>query len=268
MNTSSSIFFTLLLSMFLSSGEAFEASCLPATCGHGHGGLDIRFPFRLKPHQPQHSGVDQRFDLFCNNKNNSTMIHFPSYGDLVVKSISYNTRKLNLADPKTCVHEVFLNLNLSLTPFHYYYVVKNYTYFNCSAPLGTTVTEVPCLSGSQHHVYTSESPVPVSDSCRPIKTVAIPFAYSSYLSDNSFGLGLTWELSEPEDSGLQSKTGRFQLTQTKVLMRGIGGGLVVLAAAATVMISIKKALYSNKVGSHGEELLAQHKSMKHQSLLI
>lgn len=207
-----SIFFILLVSSVLSNGEAFEASGgLPATCGHGS--FDIRFPFRLKSHQPQHCG-DQSFDLFC--RNNSTMIHFPSYADLVVKSISYNSRKLNLVDPKTCVHEVFLNLNLSLTPFRYYYVVKNYTYFNCSASLGPNVTEVPCLSGSKHHVYTAESPVPVSDSCRAMKTVAIPFAYSSYLSDSSFGLGLTWELPEREEySGLQSKTGRFQLSQTK-----------------------------------------------------
>ncbi|XWS49693.1 hypothetical protein CRYUN_Cryun12cG0025100 [Craigia yunnanensis] len=254
MNTS--IFFILLLSIVLSSTEAFEASFTPTKCGHGHGGLDIRFPFRLKTHQPRHCG-DQGFDLFC--RNNSTMIHFPSYGDLVVKSISYNTRKLNLLDPKTCVHEVFLNLDLSLTPFHYYYVVKNYTYFNCSASLGPTVTKIPCLSGSQHHVYTVESPVPVPDSCRPIKTVAIPFAYSSYLSDSSFGLGLTWELPERDDSGFQSKTGWFQSAQKKVLMIGIGG-MLLLAAAAVLMISMKmkemkkkKILYTNILDSHGDQ---------------
>ncbi|XVE65142.1 hypothetical protein DITRI_Ditri07aG0157600 [Diplodiscus trichospermus] len=250
--------------------EGFEASCRPAKCCHGHGGLDIRFPFRLKTHQPQHCGGDQGFDLFC--RNNSTMIHLPSYGDLVVKSISYNTRKLNLLDPKTCVHEVFLNLNLSLTPFHYYYVVKNYTYFNCSAPLGPTVTEIPCLSGYQHHVYTVESPVPVPDSCRVIKTVAIPFAYSSYLSDSSFGLGLSWELPESKEYGFRSKTGWFQLAQKKELMIGIGGGTVLLAGVAMLMISMKKILYTS-IDSHGDqkenqfqqELLARHKYPKHQT---
>ncbi|XP_022718606.1 RING-H2 finger protein ATL22-like [Durio zibethinus] len=257
-----SVFFILLLSFVLSSTEAFEVSCPPAK--RGHGGFDIRSPFRLKTHQSQDCG-DHGFDLFC--RNNSTMIHFPSYGDLVVKSISYETRKLNLLDPKTCVHEVFLNLNLSLTPFHYYYVVKSYTYFNCSASLGPTITKIPCLSGSQHHVYTIESPVPVPDSCRPIKTVAIPFAYSSYLSDSSFGLGLTWKLPEREDSGSQPKTGWLDSAQKKVLV----AGMVVLAAAA--MLISMKILYTRILDSHGEQkenqfiedLLAQQKSLKHQS---
>ncbi|OMO52593.1 Protein kinase C-like, phorbol ester/diacylglycerol binding protein [Corchorus olitorius] len=206
----SSVFFIILLSsLVLSIAEAFDANYPPLKCGHG--ALDISFPFRLKTHQPQHCGGDEQgFDLFC--RDNSTMIHFPSYGDLVVKSISYDTRKLNLLDAKNCVHEVFLNLNLSLTPFHYYYVVKKYTYLNCSASLGPSVREIPCLSGSQHHVYTIESSAAMPDSCRPIKTVAIPFAYSSYLSDNSFGLGLTWEeLPERDNSGFHSagKTGNF-----------------------------------------------------------
>lgn len=32
----------------------------------------------------------------------------------------------------------------------------------------------------------------VPNFCRVVKTVPIPFEYSPYLSDNSFGLGLTW----------------------------------------------------------------------------
>ncbi|XP_022737697.1 RING-H2 finger protein ATL22-like [Durio zibethinus] len=263
MNTSS--FFLLLLSLVLSISEAFEASCPPAKCGHG--GFVIKFPFRLKTHQPLQCGDgDQGFDLFC--RNNSTVIHFPSYGDLVVESISYDTMKLNLLDPKNCVHEVFLNLNLSLTPFHYYFVLKNYTYFNCSVSLGPSVAEIPCLSGSQHHVYTVESPVRVPDSCRIIKTVAIPFAYSSYLSDSSFGLGLTWELPEPVDSSFHSKAGWSHLAQKKVLM--IGG--IVLLAAAAVLMSVK-ILRAKIVDSHGEKenqfteelIAAQHKSPMHQS---
>ncbi|OMO59586.1 hypothetical protein CCACVL1_24744 [Corchorus capsularis] len=238
---SSAFFILLLSSLVLSITEAFDANYPPLKCGHG--ALDISFPFRLKTHQPQH------FDLFC--RDNSTMIHFPAYGDLVVKSISYDTRKLNLLDPKNCVHEVFLNLNLSLTPFHYYYVVKKYTYLNCSASLGPSVREIPCLSGSQHHVYTVESPASVPDYCRAIKTVAIPFAYSSYLSDNSFGLGLTWEeLPERDHSGFRSKT---------VL---IIVGMVLIAAA---MLISMKILYSKRLDSQGdkesqfsEDLLPQH----------
>lgn len=132
------------------------------------------------------------FELIC--RENAAAIHFPSHGDLVVKSIIYYPRKLNLIDPKNCVHEVFIDLNLSLTPFHYYYSVRNYTYLNCSAPVSYPFAEIPCLSGVGFHVYTVESSLPVPRSCKKIKTVGIPFSYSSYISDNMFGLGLTRDL--------------------------------------------------------------------------
>lgn len=203
-------FFHILFfsSLFLSI-EAFEANCPTVKCGHG--GPDIHFPFHVKGQQPQYSG-HSGFELVC--KDNTTIIHFPSYGNLAVKSISYDTKRINLFDPKNCVHEVFLNLNFSLTPFSYYYFVKNYTYLNCSTRLSPSFIEVPCLSGSSHHVYTVESTLAVPVSCRPVKTMAIPFSYSPYLADNSFGLGLTWSFNGCEDCeakrgqwGFQSKSG-------------------------------------------------------------
>ncbi|CAK7356319.1 unnamed protein product [Dovyalis caffra] len=187
------IFYVLFSSMFLTT-KAFESICPIVKCSHG--GPDIRFPFRVVGQQPQHCG-HPGFELFC--KENTTMIHFPTYGPLVVKSISYDIRKLSLLDPKNCVHEVFLNLNLSGTPFQYYYLLKNFTYLNCSTRLSPSFDEVSCLSGSRHHVYTVESSLPTPVSCRPLKTIPIPFSYSSYLADNSFGLGLTWSLPGCED---------------------------------------------------------------------
>jgi len=47
-------------------------------------------------------------------------------------------------------------------------------------------------------VYTVDPAVPVPGSCEGVKTVAIPFAYSPYLSDKSLGLRLTWHLRELE----------------------------------------------------------------------
>lgn len=167
----------------------------------GDAGPDIRYPFHIKgQQQPQHDGALPGFELI--RKDNTTTIHFPSYGDLVVKSISYDTKRIDLVDPKKCAHRVFLNLNLTLTPFHYYYVLKNYTYLNCSTTLPPpNFIEVPCLSGSNYHVYTVDPALPVPSSCKEVKTVAIPFKYSPYLSDNdSLGLRLTWDLRESEDS--------------------------------------------------------------------
>ncbi|XP_031250803.1 RING-H2 finger protein ATL22-like [Pistacia vera] len=186
--------FILFVTSFYANTNPIEASWPTVKCSHDTPEPDIHFPFRLKGQLPQHCG----FELFC--KENTTMIHFPSYGDLVVKSISYDTKKLQLLDPKNCVHEVFLNLNLSTSLFRYYYVVKNYTYLNCSARLPPSFKKVPCLSGSTHFVYTVKPSLAVPLSCSVVKTIAIPFAYSPYISDNTFGLGLTWELPGCEDS--------------------------------------------------------------------
>ncbi|KAL6349585.1 hypothetical protein AAG906_034242 [Vitis piasezkii] len=200
--------FLILISDIFLHVEAFDATCPPAKCGDG--APDIRFPFRLKGQQPQHCGYPG-FELVC--KENSTMIQFPSYGDLVIQSISYDMKKLNLLDPKSCVHEVFLNLNLSLTPFQYYYHVKNYTYLNCSAQLSPSFAPVPCLI---------------------------------LISDNTFGLGLTWTLPGCNEKGghcnLQSKTG----DQTSCFNKGFSNkhlviGLItgIFAFIVAILISIK-----------------------------
>jgi hypothetical protein len=208
------IFFILFSSTFLraSTEAAAEPNCPVKQCSHG--GPKIQFPFHVKgdPQLQRPSG----FEVVCKGDNNTTTIHFPSYGDLVVRSISYGDKRLNLLDPKNCVHEVFLNLNLSLTPFHYFYGVKNYTYLNCSSRLPSSFPEVPCLSGAGHHVYTVESSLGVPDSCRRVKSVAIPFLYSPYISDNSFGLGLSWDnLPGSEDRRLKDKTGRSDVAPDK-----------------------------------------------------
>ncbi|KAI3468999.1 hypothetical protein Pfo_025662 [Paulownia fortunei] len=189
----------------LTKASADGNSCTSAKCSHLS--PEIRFPFLIQGLQPHQCGLPE-FNLFC--RENRTMIHFPTYGDLVIKSISYDKRRLSLLDPKNCVHEVFLNLNLSLTPFSYAYVVKQYKYINCSAKLVGSFEQVPCLSGSNHHVYTVESSFSVPLSCSSVKTVAIPFSYSPYLSDSSFGLGLTWNsigLNEEEDVEEEATSG-------------------------------------------------------------
>ncbi|XP_044476479.1 RING-H2 finger protein ATL22-like [Mangifera indica] len=191
-------FFILFVTSFYANTKPIEANCPPVQCSHDAAAPEIRYPFWLKDRLHQNCG-HPAFELFC--KENTTMIHFPSYGDLVVKSINYHTKKLQLVDPKNCVHEVFLNLNLSLpSVFRYYYVVKNYTYLNCSARLPPSFKQVPCLSSSSaYFVYTVKPSVEVPLYCRVMKTIAIPFAYSPYVADNSFGLGLTWELPRCEN---------------------------------------------------------------------
>lgn len=222
------IFLCLFPSIILAA-EASEINCPMINCSHE--APLIRFPFRLIDQQPQNCGY-LGFNLFC--KENTTTIHFSSYGDLIVNSISYETPKLNLLDPKNCVHEVFLNLNLSLTPFRYYNVLKKYTYLNCSSRLvSPSFLQIPCLSGTHHHVYTVESSLDVPDCCRLVKTIAIPFSYSPYLSDNSFGLGLTWD-SPSEDSKEKTEQVRwFETALGKVLT------ISIIAVAMTTLISME-----------------------------
>ncbi|PNT54713.1 hypothetical protein POPTR_001G154500v4 [Populus trichocarpa] len=247
------MFYILFFSMFLTI-KALESNCPTVKCSHD--GPDIRFPFRVAGRQPQHCG-QPGFDLVC--KENTTMIDFPSYGPLVVKSISYDFRKLSLLDPKNCVHEVFLNLNPSGTPFQYYYLLKNFTYLNCSTRLSPSLNEVSCLSDSRNHVYTVESSFHMPFSCRQLKTIPIPFSYSPYLADNSFGLGLTWSLPGCEDCESRGgscvfqskeglKTGCPSIAQDKgfsivhLLSSGTGSMILIILVfvfVMTTMISIK-----------------------------
>ncbi|KAK1419039.1 hypothetical protein QVD17_28195 [Tagetes erecta] len=153
--------------------------------------LDCKPTSKICNHDKPHLHFPFKLNSKC--KHNQTIINFQGYGELGIKSISHDPNKLTLFDPKDCVFEVFLNLNLEPTPFRYYHVVKNYTYLNCSRDHLGSFEQVPCLSGIKHHVYVVESSLDVYTSCEVVKTVSIPFAYSSYVSDDSFGLDLSWD---------------------------------------------------------------------------
>ncbi|XP_055821241.1 putative RING-H2 finger protein ATL21A [Solanum dulcamara] len=207
-------------------------SCSPINCANASD-LNIQFPFRL-----------HEFQLHC--KQNRTILHFPSYGDLVIKSISYDLKKLELIDPKNCVHEVFLNLNLSNTPFSYYYILKEYQYLNCSAEISSSLLQVPCLSGIGHHAYVVETSFVVPDYCNHVKTVGIPFSYSPFLSDNTFGLALTWHLTNSHEDSVATNftTGHFKglngITNDTAL------GCIILFIFIVVML-LKLSQYSKRV---------------------
>ncbi|MED6193861.1 hypothetical protein PIB30_023231 [Stylosanthes scabra] len=236
-----SFFIFLLLLTFQTSITIATYSGYQDSTKCSHGGPSIHYPFHIKGHSPLHHESLPGFELLC--KENLTTIHFPSHGDLVVKSISYDTRKIQLLDPKNCVHGVFLNLNLSSTPFQYYYVLKNYTYLNCSTKLSTpSFTEVPCLSSSSgSHVYTVDPELHVPGSCNGFKTVAIPFKYSPYISDNSLGLALTWNLPHSEETKEAiSKTTDSHTTRYTALGLSICSLVAAIALIIIIIIGIIK----------------------------
>ncbi|XP_073133135.1 putative RING-H2 finger protein ATL21A [Henckelia pumila] len=195
------IFFVSLLTQTTSHAET--NSCQPSKCNLKSS--EIRHPFRIQGLHPQHCGLPG-FQLFCQQE--KTSINFPDYGDLAVKSIFYDSKRLELVDPRNCVHEVFLNLNLSRTPFRYYHVLKQYKYIKCSSKIPSPLVQfVPCLSTDDsvhgNYVYTVELSFAVPGYCTTVKSVGIPFSYSSYLSDDSFGLELTWD-SAGEDENIEA----------------------------------------------------------------
>ncbi|XP_027362619.1 LEAF RUST 10 DISEASE-RESISTANCE LOCUS RECEPTOR-LIKE PROTEIN KINASE-like 1.2 [Abrus precatorius] len=221
--------FPFLFCVFSFQSSVTNAICHISKCGDT--GPDILYPFHTKGQRQDYDTLPS-FELLC--KNNVTTIQFPSYGNLVVKSISYDTKKIDLFDPKNCTHLVFMNLNLSLTPFHYFNVLKNYTYLNCSTSLPPPFVEVPCLSASSYHVYTVDPSLPVPGSCKRLKTVGIPFAYSPYLSDNSLGLGLTWDLRESQDIQSGNQTRDSHIARNAVI-----GFSIWVFVVAMIIISIK-----------------------------
>ncbi|XP_071742433.1 putative RING-H2 finger protein ATL21A [Rutidosis leptorrhynchoides] len=217
--------------------------------------LDGKYTSEICNHDKPHIQFPFKVNSFC--KNNITMINFRSYGDLGVKSISYDHHKLTLFDPKDCVFQVFMNLDLSSTPFRYYHVVKNYTYFNCSVKLPGSFEQVPCLSGSKHHVYVEDSSLNVPNSCKTVKTVSIPFAYSSYVSDDSFGLDLTWDSAGFKDIA-KDKPGWFRF-------QSIGEELSIAVLVLLIVgLACIKAYYLKKSQStelENEKLLGDLESL-------
>lgn len=88
----------------------------------------------------------------------------------------------------------------------------------------------------------------VPESCKPIKTVDIPFKYSPYLADNSFGLRLTWGFLEDQDCdgkegpcGLRVQNGGFRMGLVQVLSVG-----VFVFAVAFAFLVIKMIYRSRK----------------------
>ncbi|CAI0525320.1 unnamed protein product [Linum tenue] len=177
--------FFIISPFFPTSHSSSQPNCAPLKCSPD--APEILTQFHLTTHHPPGCGKPG-FTLSCKH-NATTTITFPNHLNLVINSISYDENRIALSDPRRCVHGVFLDLDLSLTPFEYAYLVKEFKYLNCD--------EVACLSGRERHVHTVEagerSSFRVPELCRVVKSVRIPFGYSRYLADDEFGLGLTWK---------------------------------------------------------------------------
>ncbi|CAN6860917.1 unnamed protein product [Brassica oleracea] len=181
------------------------ATCSTAVCRNGD--PIIRFPFRLKSHQPQSCGYDKGFDLTCGNNNgvNRTTIRLPFSGNFTIETIDYAAQEILLADPNNCLPKRILTLNLTSTPFDGVYT-RRFTFFSCPTSgylrFGR-FNPITCLSDENSTVFATALPRAVNylsaQSCRLMKTVDVPVRWPVYeqavsywgLSDN---LWLTWRV--------------------------------------------------------------------------
>ncbi|KAI8007375.1 putative RING-H2 finger protein ATL21A [Camellia lanceoleosa] len=139
----------------LGGAKEQDAECLPASCGK-QDGPEIRFPFRLKGHHPNHCGYPG-FDLSCTPHSKYPVLELPSSVNVFVNNIDYTSHTINISDsePHVCFPRQLPNLNLSASPFQFltsFYV--DVSFINCSQTQDQySMNQIACLSDQSHQVY-------------------------------------------------------------------------------------------------------------------
>lgn len=207
----------LSLIIFLCSTAHLQAVeiCQYFSCNK-HRRDTIQFPFRVPQNQTIRCGYPG-FDLSCNS-NGGTLLKLPSSNSsdpFVVQGIDYSYQLLWISDPKKCVPNRILNMDLNLTgsPYGLGPDSAEYSFLNCtndnlgdpnsSIPGGTSV--ISCLSGGNFTVVVTAEKVleekMVGDlKCKMIKRVVAPLwwpelGYGSYPDDMSdIFIQLSWDI--------------------------------------------------------------------------
>ncbi|KAG6596874.1 hypothetical protein SDJN03_10054, partial [Cucurbita argyrosperma subsp. sororia] len=238
----SALFFIIF---FLLSPISIKAQTTTTThCSHGSPSIHLPFTFNLS----------------CSS--NTTRIHFKSYDSLSIKSISYDQKRLDLIDLNGCVHGAFLKLNLTLTPFRYFYVVRDYKYLNCTSKLSSPSPPIPCLSRPRdYYVYVVREMEETPRFCKEVKKVKIPFEYSPYLDDGSFGLSLSWGANDDEGRTESERGCLYKAPNYEVLGVILLVAMVVISSTVIIKIcqskkqKILKEEVQKKVFEHPYEVL-------------
>lgn len=148
------LFLSLLIILFPRLGSGQDECTTVSWCREN--GPAIKFPFRLKNHQPESCGYPG-FELYC-DKTNETFLELPLSVSLLVKKIDYKNQVIQVYDPVGCLIRQLLKLNLSATPFQFWDKDKDdFTMYNCSAPERDLNDRVPCLDVPGYNVYAIHS---------------------------------------------------------------------------------------------------------------
>ncbi|XP_059304636.1 putative RING-H2 finger protein ATL21B [Lycium ferocissimum] len=207
----------ILFCYLISSTVANTEFCFTSACGKNE--PLIRFPFRLRNFQSVDCGYPG-FNLLC-DASNETILRLPNKsGEFTVQAINYSTQEIWLNDPKDCLPQLLLKLNLSASPFSGVYY-QDYTLFNCSLDYTMIkLNPIACLSGLHYTVYATSSMRGVSllerPECKLIRTIAVPVQWPFYeqvvSSDLSGDILLTW--ANPYCKMCESRGGRCGLKRT------------------------------------------------------
>ncbi|KAF7828137.1 putative RING-H2 finger protein ATL21A [Senna tora] len=212
---------TFLFSIFLLLLPQTQ-SCKTTYCGNPEVGPPIQHPFYLRGTNETNCGLSG-FELFCNEKS-QTMLTLPKGGDLLVKAISLEQRKLWVNDPQDCLLARFVHdLDFQDSLFQWtsiYLDPQILNFLNCSTnnltdsfPLITH--KIPCLSataaadGNNHSVVAvltqPYKEAPTDPSCLFISTTLVPVSLNRSKPDDEFwsnfysDLELEWD--NPPDCG-------------------------------------------------------------------
>ncbi|KAH7853314.1 hypothetical protein Vadar_001068 [Vaccinium darrowii] len=139
------IFFILFFLLHFSASH--QEDCTPTRCSDQ--GLLIRFPFRLKNHQPPHCGYPG-FDLSCSPDTTSTILNLPYSVEVLVTNIDYESQLIHIKDANSCFPQQLQNLNLSATPFQFADSVFEFSLFSCPSTNPDFLNWVTCLSDDRY----------------------------------------------------------------------------------------------------------------------
>ncbi|XP_057466558.1 rust resistance kinase Lr10-like [Actinidia eriantha] len=172
---------------------------MPTRC-RNHGPT-IRFPFRIKEHQPKHCGYPG-FDLSCTDQSKHPVLELPFSVNVSVNKINYTSQIIYVSKPHGCFPRLFPNLSL-ISPFqfaidydyhHLYY--DEFSFLNCSKsrlpPGGKAYygIQISCLGDPTHKVYAQYSSDSPKLPCRKMYDMTLPWAV---LDNLTFGiLPLNW----------------------------------------------------------------------------
>ena len=138
------------------NGRNQDDECKASRCSEYYDGPAVRFPFRLKDHQPDHCGYPG-FELSC-SEGGQTVLELPSYSGamLWVEKINYTSQQIVVYGfHDYCLQRQILDTNLSAFPFQY---TDGYSFFNCSEYKDHyELWPLPCGFLSNNTVYASPS---------------------------------------------------------------------------------------------------------------